>query len=323
MNAAVLHTLGKPPRYEQFREPVPVGNETVVHVRAAALKPVEKQMASGSHYASPREFPVVCGIDGVGRLEDGSRVFVAAPRRPFGAMAERTVVERVRCWPVPEGLDDTAAAALVNPGMSAWLSLAWRAKLGSGETVLVIGATGTTGKLAVQIAKLLGAGRVIAAGRNEDALAGLRTLGADSTLKTSENREELARAFAGEAGKGGFQVIIDYLWGSPTEALLAAITSAGFAPSHSGPMRLVQVGESAGPTISLPAAALRSSALEILGAGSGAMPPMDMIRDIYNQLLARAVAGELRIETQPVPLAEIEDAWERNHASGVRLVIVP
>jgi NADPH:quinone reductase-like Zn-dependent oxidoreductase len=323
MNAAVLHTLGKPPRYEQFREPVPAGDEVLVQVRAAALKPVDKQMASGAHYASPRELPVVCGIDGVGRLEDGSRVFFAGPRPPFGAMAERTVVQRARCWPIPDGLDDVVAAALVNPGMSAWLSLAWRAKLAPGETVLVIGATGTTGKLAVQIAKLLGAGRVIAAGRNEEAMAGLRALGADETVKITEKRQELTNAFAQQASGSGFHVILDYLWGAPTESLLAAITTAGFAPSHSGRMRLIQVGESAGATISLRAAALRSSPLEIVGAGSGSMPPIDMIRDIYNELLARAAAGELRIETQAVPLAEIEEAWERKPASGTRFVIVP
>jgi NADPH:quinone reductase-like Zn-dependent oxidoreductase len=123
VNAAVLHILGQPPRYVQFREPIPTGEELLVHVRAAALKPVDRQMASGAHYASPRELPIVCGIDGVGRLEDGSRVFFAAPRRPFGAMAERTVVDGARCWPVPEGLSDIVAAALVNlecPRGSRW-----------------------------------------------------------------------------------------------------------------------------------------------------------------------------------------------------------
>jgi len=125
MNAAVLHTLGKPPRYEQFPEPVPNGQETLGHVRVTAVKPVDKQMAKGSHYARASELPVVCGIDGVGKLEDGSRVFFAAPRRPHGAMAERTVVDQARCWRVPEGLDDISAAALDNPSMSAWLSLAF------------------------------------------------------------------------------------------------------------------------------------------------------------------------------------------------------
>lgn len=162
MDAAVLHTLGKPPRFEQFPEPAAGEGEVIVHVRAAALKPADKQLASGSHYASPRELPFVCGVDGVGYLGDGTRVFFGGPRRPYGAMAQRTVVPRKFCFPVPEGVDDDTAAALPNPGVSAWLALTQRAKLAPGETVLVLGATGVTGKLAVQIAKILGAGRVIA-----------------------------------------------------------------------------------------------------------------------------------------------------------------
>src|SRR5271168_894918 len=159
MNAAVLHTLGKPPRFEQFPEPIPGDGEVIVHVRAAALKPVDKQMASGSHYASPRELPVVCGIDGVGSLDDGARMFFGGPRRPYGAMAERTVVRRAQCFSVPEDVDDDTAAAIPNPGVSAWLSLKHSAKLASGEIVLILGATGVTGKLAIQIAKILGARR--------------------------------------------------------------------------------------------------------------------------------------------------------------------
>src|SRR5579864_5100055 len=133
MNAAVLHILGKPPQFESFPEPVAADGEVIVQVRAAALKPVDKQMASGSHYASPRELPVVCGADGVGQLEDGTRVFFGGPRKPYGAMAERTVVRRAQCFPVPDELDDLTAAAIPNPGVSAWLSLTHRAKLVASE----------------------------------------------------------------------------------------------------------------------------------------------------------------------------------------------
>src|SRR6202451_2924812 len=229
MNAAVLHALGKPPRYEEFPEPIAGEGEVIVHVRAAALKPVDKQMASGSHYASPRELPVVCGIDGVGSLDDGPRVFCGGPPRPYGAMAERTVLRRAQCFPVPDGLSDDIAAALPNPGVSAWLTLKSRAKLSPGETVLILGATGIAGKLAVQVAKILGAGRVIAAGRNEKTLNSLLELGADATMQLEKSGEDLTKAFAREAGDKGFQVVIDYLWGPPTEALLAALTRNEFA----------------------------------------------------------------------------------------------
>jgi NADPH:quinone reductase-like Zn-dependent oxidoreductase len=322
MNAAVLHTFGKPPRFEPFLEAVPSNDEVVVEVLASALKPVDKQMAAGSHYGSPRELPVICGIDGVGRLAGGERVFFAAPRRPYGAMSERTVVHRARCWPLPDALDDATVAALVNPGMSAWLSLEWRAKLAAGETVLILGATGVTGQLAVQIAKLLRAGRVIAAGRNPQGLEDLRTLGADALMLLGDSQQSFAESLTPALGGKGIDIVIDYLWGKPTEALLAAITGSDFSAAHAR-TRLVQVGESAGPTIQLPAAALRSSALEILGAGSGSVPPMDMIRSVYDELLARATKGELRVDTQQVPLREIEDAWERPVPSGRRLVIVP
>src|SRR5260370_4426091 len=182
MKAAVLHELGKPPRFEDFPEPSAGNEEAIVQVRAASLKAVDKQLAAGTHFASPRELPVICGTDGIGNLPDGTRVFFGGPRRPYGAMAQRTVAPTAFCFPVPDPLHDATAAALPNPGGSAPLSLRQRAKLARGEKVLILGATGVTGKLAVQIAKQLGAARVIAAGRNPEALQKLRQLGADSTI---------------------------------------------------------------------------------------------------------------------------------------------
>jgi NADPH:quinone reductase-like Zn-dependent oxidoreductase len=319
MHAAVLHALGKPPRFEEFPDPIPGEGEVLVEVCAAALKPVDKQLAGGKHYASPREFPVVCGVDGVGRLGDGTRMFFGGPRRPYGAMAERTVVRRAQCFSVPEDVDDDTAAAIPNPGVSAWLSLKHSAKLASGETVLILGATGVTGKLAMQIAKILGAGRVVAAGRNEQVLSTLLELGADATIGLDKPRQELVETFRHKAGEKGFDVIIDYLWGPPTEALLTAITGTEFAVAGSE-TRLVQVGESAGPTITLPAAVLRSTALRILGTAG--IPPWDVLTEAFQQVMKHAASGKLRIETERVPLAEIEDAWKRDiHAR--RLIVIP
>jgi NADPH:quinone reductase-like Zn-dependent oxidoreductase len=319
MNAAVLQTLGKPPRYEHFPDPDAEKGEVMVHVHAASLKPIDKQLADGSHYAGFRELPVVCGIDGVGSLDDGNRVFFAGPRRPYGSMAERTVVSCSHCFPIPDNIDDDVAAAVFNPGLSAWGSLVWRAQLQPGETVLILGATGVTGKLAIQTAKLLGAGRIIAAGRNEEVLRTLPDLGADATIRLNEPGQDLVQAFAHAAGEHGFDVIIDYLWGPPTEALLAAITQRNLTPATSR-IRLVEVGETAGPTISLPAAALRSSRLEILGAGTGsASASPEMWAEAIKQLMANVASGKLHIDTERVPLAEVEDAWERDQ-HGRRLV---
>jgi NADPH2:quinone reductase len=199
MHAAVLHTLGKAPRYEEFPEPVAGDGEVIVHVHAASLKPIDKQLASGSHYARPRELPLVCGLDGVGHLSDGQRVFFGGPRLPYGAMSQRTVVPRALTFPVPENMTDETAAALPNPGVSAWLSLAFRAKLAAGENVLILGATGVTGKLAIKIAKILGAARVVAAGRNQEVLNRLHKHGADATIRLDMPEQELSDAFLREA----------------------------------------------------------------------------------------------------------------------------
>ena len=172
---------------------------------------------------------------------------------------------------------------------------------------------------AVQIAKILGAGRVVAAGRNEHVLSTLHELGADSTIRLDKADEELIAAFRREAAEKRFDVIIDYLWGRPTEVLLKAITGKEFAIGESE-TRLVEVGESAGSTITLPAAVLRSTALTILGTGG--MPSWDLLTGAFQQVMNHAASGTLRIQTECVPLAEIEDAWERD-AHSRRLVVIP
>src|SRR5580700_11271181 len=182
MKAAIVVQAGQAPIYGDFREPIPVSGEVRVSVRAAALSNVVKSRASGTHYSSSGQLPFVVGIDGVGRLDDGRRVYFALPRAPFGSMSEKTVIRPSQCVPLPDDLDDVTAAAIANPGMSAWAALQERAKLTAGETVLVNGATGTAGRLAVQIAKYMGARKVVATGRNVQALKVLSVLGADVTI---------------------------------------------------------------------------------------------------------------------------------------------
>jgi NADPH:quinone reductase-like Zn-dependent oxidoreductase len=321
MYAAVLHTIGTVPRYEEFPEPV-IGNkdgEVIVHVHAASLKPFDKQLASGSHYASGSELPRICGSDGVGHLDDGQRVFFGGPRPPHGAMSQRTVVPRAFTFPVPENMNDETAAALPNPGVSAWLSLTYRAKLVPGENVLILGATGVTGRLAVKIARLLGAARIVAAGRNQQALLTLQDLGADATISLALPAAELNEAFVREAGQSGFQVVIDYVWGQPAQAFLTAMTRREFASIQSE-TRFVQAGESASPTIALPAAVLRSTAITILGTAG--IPARDVLAEAFRRVIEYAASGDLQIETERVPLADIEDAWQRERP-GRRLVIIP
>ena len=269
MKAAVLRAIGHAPRCDDFPEPVAGDSEVIVEVLAASLKPVDRQMASGEHYASPRELPAVCGTDGVGRLSDGQRVFFGGARAPHGAMAERTVVRKAFTFLVPDGVSDEIAAALPNPGVSAWLSLVHRAKLTPGDNVLVLGATGITGTLAVRIAKILGAARVVAVGRNRQRLRNLHQVGADAIIPLDLPDDHLAAAFAQEASSAGFQIVLDYVWGHRAEVLLGTMTRHEFAAITSE-IRYVQVGEGAGASISLPAAVLRSAPITIMNSRSSA-----------------------------------------------------
>ena len=321
MKAAVLHALGQSPRYEDFADPQPTEGEVLVRVKAASLKNVDKMMSNGSHYDRLPGFPCVCGVDGVGLLDDGARVFCGGARPPYGMMAERAAVSRAWCLPIPEQVDDVTAAALPNPALSAWLGLAWRGQLQPGELVLILGATGVAGQLAVQIAKHFDAGRVVAAGRNPRVLMRLRDLGADATIALDQSDQELTAAFIREAGPSRYDVVLDYVWGHPTEVLLAALTRHDVKAAASR-TRLVQIGEMAGPTVALSAAALRSSGLELYGSGGGSVPPQ-AIFEAFPHVWALATRGKLRIQTEPVPLADVENAWQRRDLEGRRLVLVP
>lgn len=201
MKAAVVHELGKAPVYSDFEEPVPASDEVRVHVTASALTNFTKLRALGKHYSFSSRPPFVVGIDGIGTLDDGRRVYFLFPRAPFGGMAERTVVSASRCLDVPDGVDDVRLAALADPGMSAWVALEARAKMIPGETVLINGATGSAGGIAVQIAKHLGAHKVIVTGRNREALDRLVSIGADQivVLDSEGNAPEgvLRRHFSG------------------------------------------------------------------------------------------------------------------------------
>lgn len=319
MNAAVLHSLGTTPKYDAFSDPVAAEGEAVIRVHAASLKSVDKQIAQGTHYASPRELPVVCGVDGVGVLENGNRVYFAGPRRPFGAMAEIAPVRRAQCFDLPDTIDDAVAAALLNPAVSAWLSLSHRAKLQRGETLLILGATGVTGRLAIQVGKILGAKRVVAVGRNEEILRTLPDFGADATVSLRSTGNELRESITAELRGSGIHVILDYLWGNPAEQVLAALSQSEFAEIQYE-TRFVQVGESAGTRIQLPAAILRSRAVTIMGTAG--IPPWEILMDAMQQVLRLGAEGRLRMDIEPVPLRDVESAWNRE-LPGRRVVFIP
>ncbi|UDL89062.1 zinc-binding alcohol dehydrogenase family protein [Mesorhizobium sp. PAMC28654] len=310
MKAAIVQGAGQPPVYGVFSDPVAGEGECIVTVTAAAISHVVKGRAFGAHYSSSGKFPFVVGIDGVGRLEDGRRVYFLMPSAPFGSMAERAVVPVSRCLPLPDALDDVTAAAIANPGMSSWAAYTERAKFRVGETVVVNGATGTSGRLAIQIARYLGAGKVIAVARNAEALKSLPALGADVTIALGDDEAALDAALKEQFAEG-VDVVIDYLWGKSAERLIAAGARHG---KGAMPIRYVQVGSMSAGDITLPSAALRSSAIELMGSGIGSIP-LERLVQAVDGLLQATVPGGFQIASTVVPLSQVEQAWPRDDST--------
>ncbi|TAI73262.1 alcohol dehydrogenase, partial [Klebsiella pneumoniae] len=250
------------PVWANFIDPQPAPGQTLIDVRAAALSHVVKARASGRHYSFDGNLPFVPGIDGVGTTPQGQRVYFAFPTAPFGSMAQQAPVALQSCLPVPDALDDIQAAAMANPGMSAWASLVTRAQIQAGETVLINGATGSAGQLAVQIARYLGAKKIIATGRNAQTLA---ALDADECIQLTADDKTLSGQFSATSA-AQIDVVIDYLWGHSAEVLLPAL--AKYTPAGR-PVRYVQVGSLAGADIALNGAVLRSAPLVLMGSGIG------------------------------------------------------
>jgi NADPH:quinone reductase-like Zn-dependent oxidoreductase len=283
----------------------------IINVGACALSQFSKSRSAGSHYSSEAKFPSVAGVDGVGRTTDGQRVYFALPESPFGALAEKSLVRSNQCVAVPEGLDDLTAAAIANPGMSAWAAFVERAKLQRGETVLINGATGTAGKLAVQLAKHLGAAKVICTGRNETELRELTSLGGDVVipfrlgtfhpLGANHYEQALISEF-----EHGIDVVIDYLWGESARRVIIAIARA---VEDGRPVRFVHVGGASGKrNIQLPGAALRSSAIQMMGSGLKSVP-LSKLLDAVRSVFDAVTPANLQIAIRSVPLADIAGAW--------------
>jgi NADPH:quinone reductase-like Zn-dependent oxidoreductase len=312
MKAAIVRAAGQAPVYGDFAEPMAGPGEHRITVAAAALSPLARARAAGAHYSVSGAFPAVVGVDGVGRLDDGRRVYFLLPRAPWGAMAEFTVAPTAQIAPLPDGLDDVTAAAIANPGMSSWAALKERAKLAAGETVLINGATGSAGRLAVQIARHLGAKKVIATGRNVEAL---QALGADATIALVDDETALEDSFKLYVAEG-IDVVVDYLWGKSAERLLAA--AAKVLPDGA-PLRYVEVGAASGPNITLPGAVLRSKTIALMGSGLGSVPLDRLAVDIGELLQAAATSG-FAIPAKAVSLSDVDRAWGEGASAG-RIVL--
>ena len=317
MKAAIVERAGQAPVYGTFTDPQPADGLSVVRVSAAAISHVTKGRASGAHYSADGGLPLVPGVDGVGLDEHGRRVYFILPEAPHGAMAERTLVDARRCIALPEALSDVDAAAMAIPGMSSWAALVERAHLRAGETVLVNGATGASGRLAIQVAKHLGAKKVIATGRNAATFDELRALGADVAISLAQERGALEDAFKREFSQG-VDVVLDYVWGPSAEALIVAGAKAG---PEAVAIRYVQIGAISGVDITLAGSALRSSALQLMGSGIGSVPQRQILAAIRGLLEAAPAAG-FKVSARALPLAEVATAWNAGDAQS-RIVLVP
>lgn len=322
MKAAVLHNFGESPRYEEFPDPIPGKDEALVRVKAIAFENVDQMISKGTHFASKQfipEFPSIVGIKGVGELPGGELVAFGDVRSPYGAMAEKTVVLNKNIVPLPKEAEPTIATALPPSALTSLLPLKWGVNMNPGETVLINGATGVSGKLSIQVARLLGAGRVIGTGRNEESLKRIKELGADAVIDLKQSEEKLIDAFAKEVDTG-IDVILDFLWGYPTEVLIKSLVPRELS-FRGQTIHLVQIGEKGGSTLNLSADALRTSGLKIIGSSTGVTS--QAIKEGSSQIWKWIKENKLRMDLEIISLQDIEKVWERSDFQGKRLVIVP
>jgi NADPH:quinone reductase-like Zn-dependent oxidoreductase len=319
MNAAVVTSFDEPPHYQQCEVPQPASsNEILVDILAAGLHPRVRTGAAAAHYTSTGALPMIPGIDGIGQRPDGRRIYFIAGDHVPGTMADKALADMRRAIELPDGADVTKVAAAMNPAMSSWVALRRRVPLQPGQSVLVLGATGNAGTMAVQIAKRLGAGRVIGAGRDPGRLHALLSLGADEVVPLTGDAEATAQALGAAASET--DIVIDYLWGRPAQQAITALLTA--RSDRSRALDWIQIGAMAGPAIDLPSAALRSANLRLQGSGQGSVPAAAYRAELPS-LVQEIDAGTFAVRPAAMPLAEVEAIWTRPDPPGERTVLVP
>jgi NADPH:quinone reductase-like Zn-dependent oxidoreductase len=225
MNAAVVTSFAEPPHYQRFEVPRPrSAEEALVDVLAVGLHPRVRSGAASAHYTSTGTLPMIPGIDAVGQRPDGRRVYFVAADDVIGTMADRALADPRRSIALPGNADVAKIAAAMNPAMSSWVALRRRVPLERGRSVLILGATGNAGAMAVQVAKLLGAGCVVGAGRDLGRLQALTAVGADDIVQLTDDSEATGKALA--AAAADIDIVIDYLWGEPAQQAITALLTA-------------------------------------------------------------------------------------------------
>jgi NADPH:quinone reductase-like Zn-dependent oxidoreductase len=318
MRAAVVTSFDEPPRYQPFPVPAPAGGEVLADVLAAGLHPRVRTGAAGRHYTSSGTLPMIPGIDGVGRLPDGGLVYFAAGDDVLGTMADKALVDPGRSVELPAGVDVAAVAAAMNPAMSSWVALRRRVPLQPGQSVLVLGATGNAGAMAVRVARRLGAVRVVGAGRDAGRLRALVEAGADDVVQLTSDAGATGEALAAAAAEA--DIVLDYLWGEPAQLAITALLTA--RSDRGRALDWIQVGAVAGPTIELPSVALRSANFRLQGSGQGSVSPRGYLAELPS-LVAEISAGTIEVRPHAMPLAAVEQAWTAAETPGERTVLVP
>lgn len=308
------------PQYADVADPVlQASDEALITVKAAAIKHIDRSRASGTHYTTENNTaaPVIIGGDGVGLLKDGTRVYAIGDNM----VAEKAVIDKERMVKIPKGVDDITAAALPNAVIGSVMALRFRAGMKKGETVLINGATGFTGKMAAQVAKYYGAKRIIATGRNEQSLRSLLTLGADEVVSINQNDEPFVSQIKDIHNNTPIDIVIDYLWGHSAELMLSAFKGIGLFTHRT---RFVSVGAVTGDKIQLSAENLRSVNLQLNGSGLGSWTK-DEVKELLHKILPRmfklAASGELKAETITVALKDIAKLSGMEIPDGKRLVV--
>lgn len=321
MKAAVVFEKGNVPQYADFKEPeVTNENEILVSVKAASIKNLDKVRASGKHYSTENEVhqPTIVGSDAVGFLEDGTKVYFFSKK---GTVAEKAVAEKKMMVKVPDQLDFATAAALPNAVMGSAMALKFKAGIQQGNVVLVNGATGITGRIAVQIAKVYGAKKIIVTGRNEESLQELLKLGADEIISLHLNDEDFKKKIKEIHNETPIDIILDYIWGHSVEMILSAFKGDG---TFSHKTKLITIGAMSGDTIQLSSQILRATDIQISGSGLGSWTKEEsalLFSEIIPEMFQAAVEGKIKIETQEVDIKNIESVWNAEIQTGKRLVV--
>ncbi|MGL6126193.1 quinone oxidoreductase family protein [Chryseobacterium artocarpi] len=321
MKAAVVFEKGNAPQYADFQEPkVTQESEILVFVKAASIKNLDKARASGKHYSTENEVhqPTIIGSDGVGLLEDGRKVYFFSKK---GTVAEKAVADKKMMVNIPEQLDFSTAAALPNAVMGSAMALKFRAGIQPGKVVLVNGATGITGRIAVQIAKVYGAKKIIVTGRNEKSLHALLQLGADEIVSLHLNDEDFKSKIKEIHNETPIDIVLDYIWGHSVEMILSAFKGDG---TFSHKTKLITIGGMSGDNIQLSSQIFRATDIQISGSGLGSWTKEEsalLFSEIIPEMFQAAVDGKIKIETEDVDIKNIESAWNAEIQTGKRLVV--